>query len=113
MVNEVEKIDFMDVDENDESKLLLIISDHLEWKGIEMEHLYLLQEKLNNYVSFILDRQYQEHYSQEFVCFEIVIFLQYLPKKKFGALLSFFREELKRQFPEMKIDVTYRMLDAE
>lgn len=36
----------------DENKLVLMIADHLDWEN-ELQHLSLLQDKINAYVSFI------------------------------------------------------------
>ena len=53
MINELDKVDFMGLDEVDSSRLILAISDHLDWQ-FEKGHSLLLQEKLNNYVNYIL-----------------------------------------------------------
>jgi hypothetical protein len=46
------KIDFTSLDE-DEARVSLTISDHLDWSENEGEHVLLLQEKLNTYLHFI------------------------------------------------------------
>lgn len=33
--------------------LVMTITDHLEWSGSDSDHLMLLQEKLNTYLSFV------------------------------------------------------------
>lgn len=33
--------------------LVMTIADHLEWSGSDSDHLMLLQEKLNTYLSFV------------------------------------------------------------
>ena len=49
---EVDKIDFCWRDQKDEGKLFLAFTDHLDWEN-EDEHLKLLQNKLNTYLSYI------------------------------------------------------------
>ena len=44
-------IDF--ISEQDDDKVVLTISDHLEWDDEDNNHLYLLQEKVNAYLSAI------------------------------------------------------------
>jgi hypothetical protein len=51
-VDETNKIDFVSL-AKDNSRVLLSITDHLDWKVGEGEHLLLLQEKLNTYLHFI------------------------------------------------------------
>lgn len=41
-------IDF--ISEQDDDKVVLTISDHLEWDDEDNNHLYLLQEKVNAYL---------------------------------------------------------------
>lgn len=49
-IEQVEEVDFIGIDENE--NIVLTISDHLEW-DVGNEHLYLLQQKINSYLSFI------------------------------------------------------------
>ncbi len=50
--------------------LVLLITDHLTWKNesndtlSEYEHLTLLQEKINAYVSYLESNQYKEQYPE-------------------------------------------------
>ena len=62
-VIDVDKIDGMG--KNEENKeLLLLITDHLEWKN-EQDHLMILQNKINSYLGFIESKQYVETYSDD------------------------------------------------
>jgi hypothetical protein len=45
----------------DGEKLMLLITDHLDWIN-EYEHLNLLQSKINAYISFLESEQYKEIY---------------------------------------------------
>jgi hypothetical protein len=51
-VEETNKIDRTAWDKN-KTRVWLVISDHLDWKIEEGEHLLLLQDKLNTYLYFI------------------------------------------------------------
>lgn len=53
-VAEAGVIDMWGIPDWDMSKIELVISDHLGWEPEEeMEHLLMLQEKINAYISFI------------------------------------------------------------
>lgn len=55
--NEVDSIGL----DNKTGKIILTISDHLEWEK-PAEHLMLLQDKINTYITFIESEQiYQEY----------------------------------------------------
>jgi hypothetical protein len=47
-----EVVDFATIDKIS-GDMVLSISDHLAWDGQEMEHLFLLQKKLNAYLRFV------------------------------------------------------------
>lgn len=107
MIHELDKVDFTGLDKVDSSKLILAVSDHLDWQ-FEKEHLLLLQEKLNNYINFILNEEYKDIYKENIHCFRILIFLQYPPRKKFEKLLSHFRKALAKQVPDVPIEIDYQ-----
>ena len=52
-------IDGVAVDDN--NKLILLLSDHLNWKD-EYWHLINLQEKINHYITYIETKQYKKIY---------------------------------------------------
>ena len=56
-VEDVKTVDAISIDVD--GNIVLTISDHLEWND---EHLLLLQEKLNNYLSFIESGEISESY---------------------------------------------------
>jgi hypothetical protein len=59
-IDQTDKIDFMWKDEQT-GRVMLSISDHLDWKKRdEEEHLLLLQDKLNTYLYFIESGQLLE-----------------------------------------------------
>ncbi|WP_024833275.1 DUF6572 domain-containing protein [Ruminiclostridium josui] len=60
------KVDGIGISKDGE-KLILLITDHLDWTN-EYEHLIHLQNKINAYINFLENEQYKEVY----------------PKKQFG-----------------------------
>lgn len=48
---------------NDADEVVLTISDHLDWED-EHEHLLLLQEKINTYLSFIESGEIYDSYAK-------------------------------------------------
>lgn len=50
-IEQVDVVDFISISES-HNEVVLTISDHLSWDE-EYEHLLLLQEKINHYLSFI------------------------------------------------------------
>jgi len=114
MINELDKIDFMKLDEDDNSKLVLAITDHLEWGwSVKSMHLLMLQEKLNNYVNYILEELYKEQYEEEISSFQIIVFAAHQPPKKFHKLLAFFNEKIKKEIPEHQIEITYQFVEPD
>ena len=71
-VVDVDKIDGIAIN-NDEEKLMLLITDHLDWTN-EYEHLIQVQDKINAYISFLESEQYKEVYPEQQIsiyCIEI------------------------------------------
>lgn len=86
-------IDF--ISENDD-KIVLTISDHLEWDG-ENEHIFLLQEKINAYLMAMESGQLQESYPAS-INRKIVISvaLKYVPDETGMSFLSKANEVLSK-----------------
>lgn len=59
-VEQTKIIDFIGVDKKS-GHVILSISDHLEWQSDE-EHLFILQEKINTYLSFLESGEINESY---------------------------------------------------
>lgn len=107
MIDEINKLDFVGIDDVDSSLLRLGISDHLKWKR-EYVHLNILQDKLNTYIDFILNEEYRNHYTYNIEKFEIIIYFKYNPPKSFINFLSSFNNEItKNKWP---IKITYEHL---
>ena len=60
-IDQTNVVDAIGVD-NATGDVVLTIADHLEWTGSDNEHLLLLQEKLNTYLSFVESGELLEAY---------------------------------------------------
>jgi hypothetical protein len=60
-VDQTNVVDFIGVD-NETGNVVLTITDHLMWSEGDNEHLLLLQEKLNSYLSFVESGELLETY---------------------------------------------------
>jgi hypothetical protein len=58
MVNQTNVIDIASIENGED--LVLTISDHLEWDE-RLEHLFILQEKINRYLAFIEGGELESH----------------------------------------------------
>lgn len=58
-IEQLNVVDFASI--NQAGEAVLTISDHLDWVS-DNNHLYLLQEKVNGYISFIESGQFSKSY---------------------------------------------------
>ncbi|MBD5464581.1 MAG: branched-chain amino acid ABC transporter substrate-binding protein [Lachnospiraceae bacterium] len=67
-IDDVQVIDGVGID-RERKAICLLLTDHLAWKGDdslnEYDHLILLQEKINAYISYLESKQYEEQYPSE------------------------------------------------
>lgn len=83
----VENSNVIDFISERDDKLVLTISDHLEWD--DDEHIYLLQEKINSYLAAIESGQLYKSYpqlSKKIIVISVV--LKYLPNDDGALFLS-------------------------
>lgn len=100
-------IDFVSID-SPNKKVILTISDHLEW-GEENEHLLILQDKINTYLGAIengeLFEKYPKSKDKDFV---IEIIAKYEPNNDGYNFLNQVRGILE----EAGYDFVFKQLDA-
>lgn len=97
-VVDTDKVDGIGISK-DEKRLVLLITDHLDWSH-EYEHLIQLQNKLNSYISFIENQQYEEIYpNRKFSSFLIEIHFMY----ELATNCTKFIDVAKEQFANQKI----------
>lgn len=76
-VVDIDKIDGIGISIEDENKLILLITDHLDWTN-EYEHLIQLQNKINAYISFLESEQYKDVYpDKQFSTYCIEVHFKY------------------------------------
>lgn len=105
-VEELNSVDGLGVS-SDKKELALLISDHLDWNN-EYEHLALLQDKINSYVSFIEIEQYKSIYPQyDFGKFVIEIHFKY----SITDNCSKFIKTASQQIKKLNTVIEYIVLD--
>ena len=110
MIQEFNKVDLMFVDDTMPNTLCLGITDHYDWT-FPKEHLMVLQKKLNNYVTFIINDGYKAQMSsQSFSKFNIIICLKFQPDKIFLRFIKDYQAELRKNLADINIDINYEML---
>lgn len=55
----------------DNKGIALLITDHLDWSD-EYKHLITLQEKINTYVAFLEEKQYEDTYKNTTITYGII-----------------------------------------
>lgn len=87
-------VDFVSIAPSN-NKVMLSISDHLEWDE-ENEHIIILQDKINAYISFIESGDVYEKYPQsEGKSFAIELVLKYKPNEEGYNFLNHVKEILE------------------
>lgn len=100
------KIDSVAITKDNEG-IILLISDHLDWKN-EYQHLKVLQDKINAYISFLESEQYKEIYSDKTVKYGIIEihFLYEITKS-----VEKFLQSVQNQVGELGIIIQYSVLE--
>ncbi len=87
--------DVIDLIGNDplKSDVSLVMTDHLTWDNDPHEHLYLIQEKLNKYLSYIESGEFSNsfpHFIEKSILIELV--LKFHPPEHAIVILGKFSE---------------------
>ena len=82
----IEKKDVIDYISEENGKKVLSISDHLQWGSTS--HLYMLQEKINMYLSAIENGLLTTYYPHATNGFLISLYLKYAPDEQGTAFLN-------------------------
>ena len=97
-VLENDRIDGIALDEANRC-LRLLITDHLDWSN-EYQHLVALQEKINAYISFCEEEQYQEIYKDAEIRY--AVFEIHFQNEPTDTAIAFL-ERVQQQLTEMGI----------
>ena len=110
MIYDLEKVDLIITVKDNPMQLCLGISDEIQWEHHIEEHLLLLQEKLNNYVTFILNRGYEATMpDRKFDDFVIKIYFACMPDEKAKSFLHNYQSVLEKD--GIPIQISYEMVD--
>ncbi|ADL53277.1 DUF6572 domain-containing protein [Clostridium cellulovorans] len=102
----INTVDFISTD-NEEKNVTLTITDELDWED-EINHLRLIQDKVNNYLSFIESGElYQTYPTSKGKKIEIEIYCKYELTINCEKLFK----KLKRFLDDNGYGFNYKMLD--
>lgn len=88
---------------DDRTGIILLITDHLDWNS-EYQHLLMLQEKINTYISFLEEKQYVDIYKDENITYGIIeIHFQY----GITANVEKFLQTVQNQIAQLGVMVRY------
>lgn len=109
MIYDLESIDLMTTVKDNPTQLCLGISDEIQWEHHLEEHLLLLQEKLNNYVTFVINEGYRETtVNGVFNTFRIIIYFAYQPDEKAISFLQEYQNVL--DIDGLAIQISYEIV---
>lgn len=92
-VDETNKVDGLAVDE-ERNALVLLLSDHLNWED-EYHHLKILQDKINAYIAFVEERQFEVIYPEhDFEMAVIEVHFQYEITENCGKFLQAVQDQI-------------------
>ena len=99
----VEKKDIIDYITEENGKKMLSISDHLHWG--DLHHLYMLQEKINMYISAIETGQLLNYYPNATDGYIICLYLKYEPDEQGESFLQKVKDFLNNSGYEFKYKI--------
>ena len=88
---------------DDKNGIILLITDHVDWSD-EYRHLVMLQEKINVYITFFEEKQYEEIYKEEEIA-SGVIEIHFLHNLTVNA--EKFLQSVQKQVAELGIKIQY------
>lgn len=110
MIYDLEKVDLIITEKDNPMQLCLGISDEIQWEHHIEEHLFLLKEKLDNYVTFILNKGYEATIpNKEFDEFVIKIFFACVPDEKARFFLDTYQNVLEKD--GIPIQICYEIVN--
>lgn len=92
-ITDKEKIDAIAISK-DGTEIIFLLSDHLKWKD-GYRHLMLLQDKINAYISYWEDRQYDNIYPNNIIDHGVIeIHFKYCPSKHCKEFLNIAQKQI-------------------
>ena len=87
----------------DNNGIILLIADHMDWRD-EYQHLVMLQEKINVYITFLEQKQYEDIYKGENITYGIIeIHFLY----NLTANAEKFLQSVQNQVAELGVKIQY------
>ncbi len=106
----ISNTDMIDAAAENGDELVLLISDHITWALAQIEHLKLLQKKLNTYIRYIDNKGWKNEFRKaELSSFRIEIGFKYQPHIAFEKMIEAVRPELDKR----NIQITWRVESGE
>ena len=88
---------------DDKKGVVLLITDHIDWEE-EYQHLLMLQEKINIYISFLEEKQYEDIYHEDDIAYGIIeIHFLY----NITSNVEKFLQSVQNQIAELGIKIQY------
>lgn len=88
---------------DDKKGIILLITDHVDWSD-EYQHLVMLQEKINVYITFLEEKRYEEIYKGEEISYG-VIEIHFLHNLTVNA--EKFLQSVQDQISEIGVKIQY------
>ncbi len=112
MIYDLETVDLLTTAKDDPTLLCLGVTDEIQWEHHIDEHLWLLQEKLNRYVTFILNRGYEASIpNRVFEKFVITIYFACSPNEQANDFLRSYQAALEQN--GISIQIRYEIVSPE
>ena len=91
-------------------ELVLLVSDHLIWVVEQVQHLKILQKKLNTYIRFIENKEWKKIYpDKDFNFFKIEVIFKYQWDESFEKMVALVKNHLDMR----NIRIEYRKAEDE
>ena len=88
---------------DDKKGIILLITDHVDWRD-EYQHLVMLQKKINVYISYLEEKQYEDIYKGEDIIYGIIE-IHFLHSLTINA--EKFLQSVQNQVGELGVKIQY------
>ena len=88
---------------DDKKGIILLITDHVDWRD-EYQHLLMLQEKINIYIYYLEEKQYEDIYKGENITYGIIE-IHFLYSLTINA--EKFLQSVQNQVAEIGVKIQY------
>ncbi len=104
----VRETDIIDAMAESDNKLVMQVFDQVTWEIAQVEHLKLLQNKLNNYIRYIDHKGWKDKFGDvEYDRYEIEIIFSYSYPPAFEKMIELVKDKLDAK----NISIIYRVYD--